>query len=610
MQIFHATISALLCFALIPPAVILIGIVPSVEDQTENMVIKQLEAIADLQVNRLNQTQHDALQKLGLIESRTQLRISLRDFLDTGKPDAQAIITRIIQDARKSVQGLELVEVLDLNGIVLASTQEDRVGQEQLDKAHAKQAQNVHSANEFIRLKDDEPMLRATGHLELEGRTLGIVAAYWETTSLRLAIQTESALGKTGETLLGGDVGSSVELLVPTRFSNAGTIEDQLLSKAVSGEKMFSGKETDYRGKEVMAATRHIPDTGWGIVVKMDKEEALGPVNQLKENILTIGVVTTVLAMFLAIPITRFLSRPVTDLADACQGIQKGDLEMRTPEDTLISEYKVLSKSFNYMAETLVNANRNLSQMVAERTKELSQAINELTRSNKDLEQFAYSASHNLQTPVRSVQYALSMFKEDVDTSVYDEEVQFYLNCMEKACENMQAQITGLLEFSRVVTESGAMDQDVDSGELIKELLLVFKDELDALRATVTAEELPVVRGNRNLLRIVFQNLIENAIKYREYDRPLHLLIKATTENEFHKLFFMDNGIGIKEHFQEQIFKMFKRLHTNEERPGTGIGLGLCQSVIERHGGTIRVEPNLEAGNGSVFIITLPQYFH
>jgi len=607
VKIFHATLVTILGCTLLPLAIGLLFIFPFFSQQTEQLVINELTGIANLQVSRLKDAHKQALQKLGLISSRTQLRISLENFEETGAIASQEKMTRILMDARNSVQDLELIEVLNLEGKIVASTEPDRVGQAQYEAKWVANALKSTFADEFQYSPGKAPLLRANGPLTIKEKTVGCVVAYWNTTGILHVVATRNALGETGETLLGKQIEEKLALIVPGRFtSTKGSLDDPLLKEAVSGTEKQWSHAKDYRGKEVIAVTRNLPEMDWGVVVKRDRTEALLPVTELKEKILYVGIGITILAIGGAIIASKSMSRPIIQLAKVSDQIAQGNLDVRADKSTRVSELQSMAQSYNAMAESLVRSQRDLEEKVKKRTSQLEASNEKLRRSNLDLEQFAFIASHDLQTPVRNVQTAATLFKDEIGIESLDESKKYYLDAIDQSCARIQAQISGLLTFSRVLTKGDPTEGEVDTKEIVNESLEESKSELQKAEANVQVGELPMIMADKNLLQMVFQNIIDNAIQYREYDRPLKVQIYSETSNGNHVFTIEDNGIGIKEKFRTEIFKMFRRLHKHTTRPGTGIGLGLCQKIIERHGGRIWVEPNTKLGHGSIFRFSIP----
>jgi light-regulated signal transduction histidine kinase (bacteriophytochrome) len=225
-----------------------------------------------------------------------------------------------------------------------------------------------------------------------------------------------------------------------------------------------------------------------------------------------------------------------------------------------------------------------------------------LESKNKELEQFAYVASHDLQEPLRTITGLIYILNKDHGHQ-FDEVTSQYLSFISKAGNRMSDLITGLLNYARLGQEKGI--GQVDANKLIEGVL----DDMSILiKETDTSFEispLPTIWGFETLLRQLFQNIINNAIKFRRLDVTPVIKIKHRIDGDFERFSIEDNGIGIAERHSEKIFDIFQRLHDRKAYEGTGIGLAHCRKIVELHGGIIGVESRLNYG--STFYFTIPK---
>jgi PAS domain S-box-containing protein len=225
-----------------------------------------------------------------------------------------------------------------------------------------------------------------------------------------------------------------------------------------------------------------------------------------------------------------------------------------------------------------------------------------LKRSNADLEDFAYAISHDLQEPLRMVSSYLSLLRRRHQGRI-DKEADDFIEFAVDGSQRMQQMIHDLLEYSRV-SSRGAVPSPVDSGQVLRLARDNLARAIADSGAAVESGDLPVVLADGSQLMRLFQNLVGNAIKYRDAARPPRVRIDArATDGEWH-FTVADNGIGIEPQYFERIFRVFQRLHSRSEFPGTGIGLAVCKRIVERHGGRIWLEST--PGEGSTFHFTLP----
>jgi signal transduction histidine kinase len=238
--------------------------------------------------------------------------------------------------------------------------------------------------------------------------------------------------------------------------------------------------------------------------------------------------------------------------------------------------------------------NADLERRVHERTQELS-------RSNEELRQFAYVASHDLQEPLRTVgSYAQLLAKRY--RGQLDSDADEFVRYMVDGVTRMHVLLNDMLAYSRVTDSEAKTLRGVDSGDILKSALMNLEAAIKESDAVITSTDLPMVIGDDVQLTQVFQNLIANSIKYRRTARPeIHVSAEEMDGNWHFSVH--DNGIGIEQKYWERIFGIFKRLH-GRELPGTGMGLAICKKIVERHGGRIWVES--KPGEGSNFQFTLP----
>lgn len=254
--------------------------------------------------------------------------------------------------------------------------------------------------------------------------------------------------------------------------------------------------------------------------------------------------------------------------------------------------------------EKLKEANDTLELKVKKRTSELNKAIEELRRSNEELQQFAYVSSHDLQEPLRTIA-SFTQLMERRYKGQLDEDADEFIGYIVDAAVHMKQQINDLLEYSRISNQVREF-RLVDTNLILDQAICNLKSSIDESNAKITYEELPDVVADGDQLMRVFQNLIGNAIKYRKVNKIPEIHVSAYNDNKTDEYVFSvsDNGIGIERQYLDRIFQIFQRLYTMDKYKGTGVGLSVVKKVIERHGGSIWVES--ESGKGSTFYFTLP----
>ncbi|WP_460954823.1 sensor histidine kinase [Spirosoma litoris] len=230
------------------------------------------------------------------------------------------------------------------------------------------------------------------------------------------------------------------------------------------------------------------------------------------------------------------------------------------------------------------------------------QAVTELTRSNEELQQFAYVASHDLQSPLKTISSYLKLLHTKYGDQL-PADAHKLVETSTNAAERMRVLINDLLNFSRVGNEV-AFTQ-VNLNLLVTEILEEQQDEIRTSDATIDVGPLPTMTAHYTDFKQVFQNLISNALKYRKPSVPPYITIRAIDEGEQFCFSISDNGIGIERQYFERVFQIFQRLHGRNEFSGTGIGLATCKKVIAIYGGQIWIESTINVG--TTFNFTIPK---
>ncbi len=310
-----------------------------------------------------------------------------------------------------------------------------------------------------------------------------------------------------------------------------------------------------------------------------------------QRNGILVGV--GVIALLLIAAIVEGLRRAVTDplrrLSAHAQQVAGGEFDQPiVPHGP--ADLRALAAGVESMRRRLVDELAAANQARAA----LDQQADELRRSNAELEQFAYVASHDLQEPLRKVASFCQLLQRRYAENL-DERANQYIGFAVDGAMRMQALINDLLAFSRVGrvhVEHTPIDLDEVTRDALGSLSLAIEDA----GAEVTHDPLPVVAGDRTQLEMLMQNLLGNAVKFRAPDRPARIHVEAVRDGERWRLAVRDNGIGIAPQYEGKVFAIFQRLHTRQAYPGNGIGLALCKKIVEFHGGTIAIDHEYASG--------------
>jgi len=332
---------------------------------------------------------------------------------------------------------------------------------------------------------------------------------------------------------------------------------------------------------------------------------------QISTTILTFSVLTMVALIFgMAGMVDRTAIRPLLRLNRATTIIAEGNLDHRTGM-TAVNEVGRLSRSFDAMLDRLsaVMASRDaLNREVRQRElaeTQLKQTLAVLEHSNRELEEFAYVASHDLQEPLRKVSAFSSLLLQECGPAV-SADGREYLDHIQGAVKRMQALINDLLQLSRITTRAKAFTP-VALDAVLRDVLEDLESRLHDSGGTVTVDPLPVLDADATQLRQLFQNLIANALKFRKPgEAPLvRVRVQEIDEGANRAVICVDDhGIGFEPRFAERIFGLFQRLNGRQQYEGTGIGLAVCRRIVERHGGYMAAEGR--PGDGATFRVELP----
>jgi signal transduction histidine kinase len=285
----------------------------------------------------------------------------------------------------------------------------------------------------------------------------------------------------------------------------------------------------------------------------------------------------------------RQVLRPISRVASASGAVASGNLTVRVATRRL-DELGALARAFNTMAASL---ERNQA--------ELAERAQDLERSNRELEDYASVTAHDLQGPLVTIGMYAGLLSKRLEG---DEESRALAEHIRAGAERMRALTRDLLAYARLERETTAADP-VELDVVVRDTLEALAGPLRDRRAEVVAEELPAVCGDAARLRQVFQNLLTNAIKFTD-GRPPHVSITGGEDADgMVRVSVRDDGIGFAPGQAELIFRPFQRLHSADRYEGTGIGLAVCQKIVEQHGGRIWAEG--EPGEGATFSFTLPR---
>ncbi|RQX01153.1 histidine kinase [Micromonospora globispora] len=337
---------------------------------------------------------------------------------------------------------------------------------------------------------------------------------------------------------------------------------------------------------------------------RLDRVQAAGRADldgaRAARDVLFVAILGTLLLWSIVISVLVRLTvlRPLTRLGASVRQVAGGDFDHRlSPEGP--ADISRLTEDVETMRQRVVDA-----LMTSHRDRDaLEQQAAELRRSNEDLEQFAYVASHDLQEPLRKVASFCQMLQRRYADQL-DDRARQYIGYAVDGATRMQDLINDLLAFSRI-GRVYSDDRKVDLAEVFAQAESNLSGPISEAGAEVVADPLPVVHGDPTLLTMLWQNLLGNAVKFRSPDRPPRVRVTVDEDADGWTFSVADNGIGIEPKYADKIFLIFQRLHPRGTYDGTGIGLAICKKIVEYHGGTLRLDDSYS--EGARFLFTLPR---
>lgn len=722
-----------------------------------------------LETNRLSQLKDIAAYKADKIETyfadlkiyfelsqvayviKKNLPVLTQLASDSANPEfieAKRMIDAVYEKMPSSL-GLLDVMLINPQGRIVYSSNPEHFQKEFLkflpgpqQKAFNEGKDKIHFSDIFFNeARNDKPGMLITGPVrDFNGHFIGVIATEVDLAPIYKIIQNTTGLGETGETLVGELTGNQALFLNPLRHDAQAALKRRVsiggmlggpIQAAVQG-KTGSGQNIDYRGKMVIAAWRYLPSLGWGMVAKIDTEEAFADVANLRKLLMMILAIVIVLAGIMAVSVAQSIAGPINKLSTAVRMVSSGNLDYKvatnskdeigqlsrafdkmileqkraqeslhaasqyarnlietsldplvtistdgkitdvneaTTKVTGVSREKLIGTDFSdyftepqkaregyqqvfdkgfvvdyplvvrhkdgHLMDVLYNASvfkdaqgnvlgvfaaardvtaqkqietelkhhrDNLEVLVKERTNDLAATNRKLAKSNENLEQFAYVASHDLQEPLR-IMASYSQLLEKRYKDKLDQDANDFIGFIVDAAGRMQKLIVDLLAYSRVGRGDATVSQ-INSNDLLGKVIKSMSATIESSNAKVIYEDLPALSVHETGFIQLFQNLIGNALKFKSKEPPV-IRITARQDNSEWVFSVSDNGIGIEPQYREKIFQIFQRLHSKDDYPGTGIGLSICKKLVENYGGRIWVESQL--GKGSTFYFTLPQ---
>lgn len=653
---------ALTCAGLIAAAILTFGAMSYQSGRTLlwNSVRERLNAVSTNQGDKISDIVVAWKDRTALIASRTQLRISLRAALKTGDTSAQSRIRRILDDATTSVRSVRQVEILSHDGRTFAL-----VGKVNGLTRHINFQVTDKTAIHLVDMRSNpqgESFVRISAPLILDQELIGYLRATLDADELVRSVNDTTGLGASGETMVAVTGGDGRKLYLTSMRHSRPEGADPIhvasfppMLAALQGNETLFDNAIDYRGERTMAATRYIPELGWGVVVKMDWSEILAPVREFLHVILLVGGVLGALALGVGILIARNITRPLAQLAQDAQHIEAGNHLIRSNEDVSdAKEIRILARSLNQLADSLIQSNANLEErvnrrthelaelndkleeLVAARTSELIVANENLSTAMEDLKQtqkelvhsekmaalggLVAGVAHELNTPIgigitgaSHLQEALlSIRRKDDEAQLTRSDLTRFMDAVDRACELLLTHLTRAAtlvgDFKQVAVDQSNPDiRNVDLRTYMDKVVSTLQPNFKQIlhRVTVDIPQDLTLSTCPGALAQALTALASNSVIHAFTDETPDptITIRAEESSSGCRLIFQDNGKGIPKDILPRIFEPF--FTTNRKAGGSGLGLSIAHTIVtDTLKGAIKCE--LPDEGGTAFVIDLP----
>jgi signal transduction histidine kinase len=596
------------------------------EKQIIDDTLSKLEAISEIQENRVENIIGQNYERLSSLTSRLQLRIALNDYNVNGTLQSQESMNNILLAAKSGIFSFKDIHILNPRGEIVASTNKEQIGTNHALEDFFIKGKQQNDISIFF--KDNNQNLRQflTGPLLLEGQFLGVVSIVSDAQNLLSQFANYEGLGQTGESIMAKRTPEGDALyLTPLRFDKNAALQTMLPQDRTNSPTLqaLSNNEgtfislVDYRGQPVLAATRYIESMDWGLATKIDKVEAFAPLDNVRNFMLLSGITLATLAVVASLYLGRSIARPITKLRDAAREISKGNFEAETIEqadsdngDT--NEIKETASSFEAMRKYILSTNRNLEKSVQSKTKELQEANQQLTLANQQLEtrdkmqkEFINIAAHELRTPTQAI-LGYAEISQSQDLGISRDEA---LSKIVKNAERLQRLTDDILDIARIESQTLRLDrEEFDLSDVAASILDDYRARIQNGKnvelVLLNADKPAFVEADKGRIYRVISNLVGNALKFTK-SGTVSISIEEVKNGDDKKEFIInvkDTGTGIDSDMMPRLFTKF----ASKSQTGTGLGLFISKSIVEAHGGRIWAENNPD-GKGSTFRFSLPQ---
>lgn len=375
----------------------------------------------------------------------------------------------------------------------------------------------------------------------------------------------------------------------------------------------LSGKKIQLNGSDYLIYAKRFESTGWTIVSYFPESAARDTVTDVLLNFTLIQTVTLLVMILLITLSIQAVNKKILQVQQFTQMIALGNYDIKEPESifyeasNIVSDFESMASLVQQRESEIIAQNQEIMAMNEELESRVAQRTQQLEEANRELEDFSYTVSHDLRAPLRHITGFMDMLVKRLP-DITDEKSLHYISVIQASAGNMAQLIDDLLSFSKM-GRSEMMHRTVDTSQLVERIVDAMGTELSERCVRWEIGPLESVRGDEEMLRLVWVNLLSNAVKYSSKQPEARIEIAMCTDADtpegYVQFFVRDNGAGFDMRYSDKLFSIFQRLHKQDDFEGTGVGLANVKRIINRHGGTIWAQSQLN--HGATFYFTLPK---
>jgi len=624
MSIYKKFIFKLLPTVLIAMLLISFVNIYSTYETVTTQIRSHLESVASIQTHRITSTVEHIKNDLGLISSRTKLRKTLAMYNISPNIEHLTWINNIILDAKNSTHDINKITILDYRGKAIASTTKSEIGKITTDE-------------EFSHYKVDKPIIKTidkkismlfSKKLLHDGNIVGTLLIENSLHNLNSTITDYSGLGSTGETVLAmRDENGDAKFIIPLRFDKNAAMQHTIskerlsvpISQALLKKNLFLDSAPDYRNKNVLAQVRYIEDLDWGIVVKIDEDEAYSPLYRMLYQDAILSLIIIIIMSYILRKFSRSFISPIELLTKKSQEVLVKTIpDSKIQTKDIKDEIEVLNINLNILLDSLQKKIKLQQASLKKGETDLQEAQSNVINSKKmaALGEMVAGVAHEINTPVGSSLTGITHLQDIIRNlrKLYEEsdmsegDFNDFLETSEKIASALITNLNRTVELVRSFKQI-ASDQTSDIirifnvKEYINEILLSLRNSLKNTKhiISIDCDDTVILKNHPGYFAQILTNFIMNSLIHGLNKNEIgHINIDIKKEENSVTFTYSDDGKGINKEHLDKIFNPF--FTTNSDNGGTGLGLNIVHNIVTKNlGGTI--ECHSELGNGTKFII-------